>query len=99
MRDEREGAVWQQVIENLVYLDDVFVATPVQESPSAPMADPFWDRSWPVLGWQPKPDDDAGTLRLRNALIDTLGRLDDAETTALSQDNVCGLHGNALRAD
>ena len=24
MRDEREGAVWQQVIENLEYLDDVF---------------------------------------------------------------------------
>ena len=81
MRDELEGAVWQQVIENLVYLDDVFAATPVQESVRSygrSLLGPVMVR----LGWQPKPDDDAGTLRLRNALIDTLGRFDDAETTA-----------------
>jgi aminopeptidase N len=81
MRDEREGAVWQQVIENLVYLDDVFAATPVQASVRA------YGRSLlrPVLvrlGWQPQPEDDAGTLRIRGALIDTLSRFDDAETTA-----------------
>ncbi|MCM3881387.1 MAG: ERAP1-like C-terminal domain-containing protein, partial [Vicinamibacterales bacterium] len=81
MRGEREGAVWQQVIENLGYLDDVFAGSPVQGSVRA------YGRSLlrPVmvrLGWQPQPDEDAGTLRIRNALIDTLGRFDDEDTTA-----------------
>jgi aminopeptidase N len=81
MQGEREGAVWQQVIENLAYLDDVFSATPAQESVRA------YGRSLlqPVmghLGWQPRPGEEAGTLRLRSLLIDTLARFDDADTTA-----------------
>lgn len=80
MRDEREGAVWQQVIENLAFLDDVFAATPAQESVRAygrSLLRPVMSR----LGWQPQPGEDAGTLRLRNSLIDVLGRFDDAATT------------------
>ncbi len=80
MRGERAGAVWEQVIENLEYLDDAFAGSPAQDSVRA------YGRSLlrPVmvrLGWKPQPDDDAGTLRVRNALIDTLGRFDDADTT------------------
>ena len=81
MRDEREGAVWQQVIENLVYLDDVFAGTPTQESVRAygrSLLRPVMSR----LGWQPQPGEDAGTLRVRASLIDALGRFDDADTTA-----------------
>ncbi len=79
MRDERDGAVWQQVIEGLTYLDGVFAGTPAQIAVRA------YGRSLliPVLqrvGWQPGERDDAGTLRIRNALIDTLGRFDDPDT-------------------
>ena len=80
MRGEREGAVWQQVIENLGYLDDVFAGSPAQVAVRAygrTLLQPVMQR----LGWQPQPDEDAGTLRVRAALIDTLGRFDDAETT------------------
>ena len=81
MRDEREGAVWQQVIENLAYLDDVFAGTLTQgdvRSYGRSLLRPVMSR----LGWQPQPGEDAGTLRVRNSLIDTLGRFDDADTTA-----------------
>lgn len=79
MRGEREGTVWQQVIDNLAYLDDVFARSPAQASVRA------YARSLllPVLGrlgWQPRPGEDAETLRLRDALIEALGRFDDTET-------------------
>ncbi|MGB2818661.1 MAG: M1 family metallopeptidase [Burkholderiaceae bacterium] len=81
MRGEREGAVWQQVIEHLEYLDDAFARTPVQDSVRA------YGRSLlrPVfgpLGWQPRGGEDADILRLRDQLIEALGRFDDPETTA-----------------
>ena len=81
MRDEREGAVWQQVIENLEYLDDVLAGSPTQGSVRAygrSLLRPVMNR----LGWQPQSGEDAGTLRVRSALIDTLGRFDDADATA-----------------
>jgi aminopeptidase N len=81
MRGEREGAVWQQATENLEYLDDVFAGSPAQEPVRAygrSLLQPVMSR----LGWQPQPDEDAGTLRIRNTLIDTLGRFDDEDTTA-----------------
>lgn len=79
MRDERDGAVWQQVIEGLTHLDDAFAGTSAQAAIRA------YGRSLlkPVLarlGWRAGAGDDAGTLRVRNALIDTLGRFDDPET-------------------
>lgn len=80
MRGEREGAVWQQVIDDLGFLDDVFARTPAQPSVRAygrSLLQPVLDR----LGWQPRPGEDAETLRLRDALIETLGRFDDADTT------------------
>jgi aminopeptidase N len=81
MRGEREAAVWEQVIDDLEYLDDVFARTPAQSSVRT------YARSLlqPVLGglgWQPRPGEQAETMRLRDALIEALGRFDDAETTA-----------------
>jgi aminopeptidase N len=79
IRDERDGAVWQQVIEGLTYLDDVFARTPAQLALRAygrSLLAPELKR----LGWQSSESDDAGTLRIRNALIDTLSRFDDADT-------------------
>ena len=79
IRDERDGAVWQQVIEGLTYLDGVFTGTSAQ---AAVRAYGRW-LLLPVLGrvgWRPGEGDDAGTLRIRNALIDTLGRFDDSAT-------------------
>ncbi|MGZ9030551.1 MAG: M1 family metallopeptidase [Burkholderiaceae bacterium] len=81
MRGEREGAVWEQVIDNLEYLDDVFARSPAQTSVRAysrSLLQPVLGR----LGWQPRPGEDAHTLQLREALIEALGRFDDAETTA-----------------
>ena len=66
VQGEREGAVWQQVIENLGYLDEVFAGTAVQRSVrdyGRYLLQPVMRR----LGWQPQSSDDAGTLRLRNA--------------------------------
>jgi aminopeptidase N len=79
IRNDRDGAVWEQVIEGLTYLDDVFAGTPTQAAVRS------YGRSLllPVLGrlgWRPREGDDAGTMRIRNALIDTLGRFDDPET-------------------
>lgn len=78
-RAEYEAAVWQQVIEGLTYLDSTFAGTPAQAEVRA------YGRSLlgPVLqrvSWQPRAGEDAGTLRLRNSVIDALGLLDDAET-------------------
>ena len=81
LQGEREGAVWQQVIENLEYLDGAFAGTPAQGSVrdyGRYLLRPVMQR----LGWQAQPGDDAGTLRLRNALIDVLGRFDDPDATA-----------------
>jgi aminopeptidase N len=80
VQGEREGAVWQQVIENLEYLDDVFAGTAVQRS----VRDYGRHLLQPVMrrvGWEPRSSDDAGTLRLRDAVIDTLGRFEDPEVT------------------
>ena len=79
VRDERDGAVWEQVIEGLTYLDDALAGTPAQSAVRAygrSLLQPQVRR----LGWQPKANDDAGTLRTRNALIDALGQFDDAQT-------------------
>jgi aminopeptidase N len=84
IRDEKEGAVWQQVIDSLVYLDDAFYGSPAQASVRAYgrfLLGPVLGR----LGWRPRPTEDAGTQRLRGALIDTLGRFDDAEITGRCQ--------------
>lgn len=81
--DEREGAIWQQVIEHMEYLDETFAGTAAQKQLRArarALLAPQLDR----LGWQPRADDAAGTLRLRNALIEALGRFDDAATIAAS---------------
>ena len=79
IRDERDGNVWQQVIEGLTYLDGVFAGTSAQTTVRV------YGRSLLVpvlqrLGWRPGESDDAGTLRIRNSLIDTLGRFDDSDT-------------------
>ena len=81
LHDEREEAIWQQVIEGLTYLDDAFAGSSTQTLVRA------YGRSLlrPVLvrvGWEPASDDDPGTRRLRNALIDIMGRFDDPETNA-----------------
>jgi aminopeptidase N len=81
LRGERESAVWQQVIDNLEYLDDVFARSPAQSSVRS------YSRSLlqPVLahlGWAPRPGEDVDIVRLRDALIEALGRFDDADTTA-----------------
>jgi aminopeptidase N len=81
LQGEREGAIWEQVMEHLGYLDEVFAGTPAQRS----VRDYGRYLLRPVMrhvGWKPQPGDDAGTLKLRNALIDTLGRFDDPEVTA-----------------
>jgi aminopeptidase N len=81
LRGEREGAVWQQVIDHFDYLDDVFARTAAQSSVRAygrHLLQPVLGR----LGWQARPGEDAETLRLRDALIEALGRFDDADTTA-----------------
>ena len=78
-RQEREGPIWQQVIETLTYLDSTFAGTPTQadvRAYSRSLLGPVLQR----LSWKPGTDDDAGTLRLRNALIDALGRFDDPDT-------------------
>jgi aminopeptidase N len=78
---EREGAVWQQVLESLGYLDEAFAGTPAQGAVreyGRYLLQPVMRR----VGWEPQPGDDAGTLRLRNALIETLGRFEDQDVTA-----------------
>jgi aminopeptidase N len=78
---EQEGAVWQQVIESLQFLDDALAGTSAQAAMrrygSALLKPPL-----ARLGWVTGPTDNAGTLRLRNSLIDALGRFDDAATVA-----------------
>src|SRR5512137_2629801 len=72
LRGERESAVWQQVIDNLEYLDDVFARSPAQASVrsySRSLLQPVLAR----LGWQPRPGEDVDIPRLRDALIEALG--------------------------
>jgi len=92
LQGEREGAVWQQVLENLEYLDEAFAGTPAQGS----VRDYGRYLLRPVLqqlGWQAQPGDDAGALRLRNALIDTLGRFDDPEVSSRAKQMFAGYAG------
>lgn len=78
---EPEGAIWHQAIDDLEYLDDAFADTAAQaalRAQSRALLAPKLVR----LGWQPAAGEPAGNLRLRNALIDALGRFDDAATLA-----------------
>ena len=99
IREEREGAVWQQVIEGLTYLDGVFAGTSAQTAVRA------YGRSLLVpvlgrLGWRPSENDDAGTMRIRDALIDTLGRFDDPDTNQRLRHCswICSERGGANRS-
>ena len=80
-RAEQEGAIWQQVIESLQFLDDALAGTSAQAAVRQYARDLL---SPPLarLGWAPVPSESAGTTRLRNQLIDALGRFDDAATIA-----------------
>jgi aminopeptidase N len=81
---ESEGAAWQQVIEQLEFLDDTFAGTPAQQALRA-RARTLLAPKLAQVGWQPAAGDSSGTLRLRSALIDALGRFDDAATIARSR--------------
>lgn len=83
-RGETEGAVWQEVIEGLEFLDRAFAGTSTQievRSYGKSVLAPVLAR----LGWEPRVDEDPGTLRLRNALIDVLGQFDDPATRRQAQ--------------
>jgi len=83
-RGEVEGAVWEEMIEGLQILDRTFAGSPTQaliRSYGRSVAAPVLER----LGWKARSDDDPGTLRLRNALIEALGQFDDPVTRARAQ--------------
>src|SRR5882672_9762838 len=81
---ENESAIWQQVITGFEFLDQAFHASPTQARLRA------YARSVlvPVLArieWMPRSGDDASTLRLRDNLIEALGRFDDGSTIELAR--------------
>ncbi|HQR71138.1 MAG TPA: M1 family metallopeptidase [Burkholderiaceae bacterium] len=81
VRAEREGAIWQQVIEGLRFLDDALAGTSAQAA-LRQYARGLLNPPLARLTWTPLPTDNAGTMRLRDNLIDALGRFDDASTVA-----------------
>jgi aminopeptidase N len=78
---EQEDAVWQQVIEGLQFLDEALAETSAQAAVRR-YARALLNPPLVRLGWVPNPTDSAGTMRLRNSLIDALGRFDDPDTVA-----------------
>lgn len=81
LRVETDSAVWENVIDSLEYLDEVFARSPAQPAVRAysrVLLQPVLGR----LGWQPRPGENADTLRLRDMLIEALGRFDDPDTTS-----------------
>ncbi len=81
---EPEGAIWQQVIEHLEYLDEAFAGTEAQRALRA-QSRALLAPKLAQLGWQPAAADSTSALRLRNALVDALGRFDDPATVARSR--------------
>jgi aminopeptidase N len=81
MPREPEGAIWQQVIGHLEYLDEAFAGTAAQR-PLRTQARALLAPKLAQLGWRSLAGEPAGTLRLRDALIDALGRFDDTAVIA-----------------
>ncbi|HEU0204244.1 MAG TPA: ERAP1-like C-terminal domain-containing protein [Burkholderiaceae bacterium] len=89
---EREGAIWEQVVEGLTFLDETFHGTPTQARLRAHARGVLA----PVLahlGWQPRAQDDLAALRLRSRLIDALGAFDDRATIERAQKLLDGGRG------
>jgi aminopeptidase N len=89
MSREPEGAIWQQVIEHLEFLDDAFAGTPAQAAFRAE-ARALLAPKLAQLGWQPLASDSTSALRLRSALIDALGRFDDRATIEAARHRYAG---------
>lgn len=72
-------AIWQQVTEHVEVLRSTLFRSPQLPALEARVARWFA----PLLaqtGWQPQPSEDAAVPQLRNALIETLGKVGDAAT-------------------
>lgn len=81
VRAEQDGAIWQQVIEGLEFLDGALAGTSAQPALrryARQLLNPVLAR----IGWAPASAEDAATTRLRSNLIDALGRFDDEPTIA-----------------
>ncbi|MEG0822784.1 MAG: M1 family metallopeptidase [Burkholderiaceae bacterium] len=75
----RSASEWQAILSQLEAFDQALAGTPAQAALRR------WGRErfapeLARLGWEPGRDEEQPTLRLRNQLIDLLGRFDDAPT-------------------
>jgi aminopeptidase N len=81
LSDETELAVWDRVIESLRFIDDQFTDTAARET-FREYARGMMKNAFNRLGWQSRPDEQAGVALLRNRLITELGAFGDSEVTA-----------------
>ena len=81
LSDETELAVWDSVIESLQFIDSQFAGSSLREG-FRDYARGVLTTAFNRLGWQPRPDEEAGSALLRNRLIAELGAFDDSEVTA-----------------
>jgi aminopeptidase N len=81
LSDETELAVWDRVIESLRFIDDQFTDTAARET-FREYARGMMKNAFNRLGWQSRPDEQAGVALLRNRLIAELGAFGDSEVTA-----------------
>ena len=81
LSDETELAVWDRVIESLRFIDDQLKDSSVSEG-FRDYARSLLRNAFNRLGWQPRPDEEAGVALLRSRLIAELGAFGDPEVTA-----------------
>ena len=81
LSDETELAVWESVIENLRFIDDLNADRTQREAFRAYVR-PILKRALDRLGWEPRPGEESEAALLRHRLIADLGALGDPETIA-----------------